>query len=283
MAKLTDLLVVSDLDGTLLQAGYGIPKDNLDAIERFTANGGRFSLATGRSVSSVRRYIEWIRPTVPVILINGALIYDFNREEVLFDQPLPETFFDIVQEVMATFPDVGVELHNKRGITVARQNEQTNQHLAAERTPYDLADITHLKEFRWNKALFACPEQKIKQVNNYISARRKTANYRDFEFVRSSQVFLEVLSKNINKGTGLEKLAELTDTPLSNTVVIGDYFNDLPMFEIAGYSAAVANAPIEVRSRADATILACLQGGAGEFINSLDMLCDGFEQLRLDI
>lgn len=283
MAKLTDLLVVSDLDGTLLQAGYGIPKANLDAIERFTAEGGRFTLATGRSVASVRRYMDWIHPTVPLILINGALIYDFDREEVLYDQKLPDTVFDIIQEVMATFPDLGVELHNARGITVARQNEQTNRHLEVEHTPYDLADINHLKGIGWNKALFACPESKMRQINNFFGARRKTPTYREFEFVRSSSVFLEVISKNINKGTGLKKLAELTDTPLSNTVAIGDYFNDLSMFEVAGYSAAVADAPIEVRSRADITVSSCLQGGLGEFINSLGMICDGFEQLRLDM
>ena len=54
--RLNEILVVSDIDGTLLEAGFGIPKENIETIERFTNLGGRFTLASGRGIASVIRY-----------------------------------------------------------------------------------------------------------------------------------------------------------------------------------------------------------------------------------
>ena len=81
--KYSDLLVVSDVDGTLLQAGYGIPKENIDAIDAFVDNGGLFTLATERCIESVGKYIDWLRLSAPAILCNGGLIYDFQERKIL--------------------------------------------------------------------------------------------------------------------------------------------------------------------------------------------------------
>jgi Cof subfamily protein (haloacid dehalogenase superfamily) len=283
MASLTDLLVVSDMDGTLFQAGYGIPKENIDAIERFVEKGGRFTVCTGRSVPSVRRYIDWLQPTVPAVLNNGALIYDYRHEKVLFNVNLPDSVMGVVNEVMATFPDVGVEMHSTKGITVLRHNDQTYRHTGVEHIPYDMRHVSVVKG-RWNKVLFAATAQRIKHLANFIDKKQKSdPSYRGFDFVSSSEFYYELMPHGVNKGTGLKKLAGLLDMDVKNTVAIGDYYNDLPMMDAAGYSAAVADAPPEVRGRADIVVSSCLQGGAGEFLDSLETICGGFEQLTLDL
>ena len=53
--SLGDLLVVSDLDGTLLTSSEGLPGCNAAMLRLFSALGGRFTVATGRSPSSARR------------------------------------------------------------------------------------------------------------------------------------------------------------------------------------------------------------------------------------
>ena len=52
---------------------------------------------------------------------------------------------------------------------------------------------------------------------------------------------------------------------------------------MAGYKAVVGDAPPEIRAIADVTLSSCLQGGAGELLDSLESLCDGFEQLKLEL
>ena len=54
--KIADILLVSDLDGTLIGKDHQIPERNLEAIKRFKEKGGKFCVATGRSIESGRPY-----------------------------------------------------------------------------------------------------------------------------------------------------------------------------------------------------------------------------------
>jgi HAD-superfamily hydrolase, subfamily IIB len=283
MAKLTDLLVVADIDGTLLQAGYGMPRENIDAIERFVDKNGKFAVCTGRSVVAVRRYIDWIQPTAPCILNNGTLIYDFKKEKVLFNVNLDDSVLEIIKNILSTFPDIGVELHSTEGITVVRQTEYTQKRITVEHLPYTLEHITQTKG-RWNKILLLGSTQRMKQLENYIEKNRKNnPMFVRFDFVASSDIYYEIIPAGVNKGTGLKKLAEIMKTDIKNTVAIGDYYNDIEMLEVAGYSAAVSDAPADVKAKVDITVSSCLQGGVGELLDSLEALCDGFEQLMMEI
>ena len=60
--SLGDLLVVSDLDGTLLTSSEGLSGCNAAMLRLFSALGGRFTVATGRSPSSARRAL-WLPST----------------------------------------------------------------------------------------------------------------------------------------------------------------------------------------------------------------------------
>jgi Cof subfamily protein (haloacid dehalogenase superfamily) len=284
MAKeIRDFLVVSDVDGTLFQAGYGIPKDNIDAIERFVARGGKFTACTGRSVVALRRYVEWLQFSAPAILKNGAVIYDYSKEEVVFMAELSESVRDVVRDILETFPDVGIELHSIDRITVVHQNEISQNHTAIEHIPFVLADIDSVKG-PWTKALILAPNQRILQIKKFVEERQVTDPlYKDFDCAMSSKTMFEIIPKGVNKGTGLLKLAEIMGVEMKNTVAIGDYYNDLEMLETAGYTAAVADAPADIRAKVDFTVRSCLQGGVGELLDSLDSLCDGYVQLKLDI
>lgn len=281
--KLSELLVVSDVDGTLLQAGYGIPKENLEGVERFVNNGGRFTVATGRSVDSVRRYVDWIPLSAPAILCNGALIYDYRTDKVLFNKTLDPRARSIVVEIRKVFPELGVEVHSVDGITAVAMNEYVLNHTAVEHIPFVLGELDTIPD-GWNKVLFADEESRIGQVEKYVLKKKQTSDlYNEFTFVKTSPIYYELIPNDINKGEGLRKLAELLGVPMENTVAVGDYDNDLPLLAAAGYSAAVADAPAHVRADVDVTVKSCLQGGVGELLDSLESYCQGYVQLKLDL
>ena len=55
LKPLTDYLLISDIDGTLVNTNKEVPQRNIDAIRRYQELGGRFTIATGRSpLSAVR-------------------------------------------------------------------------------------------------------------------------------------------------------------------------------------------------------------------------------------
>ena len=77
---LSNHLVVCDCDGTLLKASVGVPPVNTEAICAFNEAGGKFTIATGRTLPAVQRYLHQMGSfSAPVILCGGALIYDFEN------------------------------------------------------------------------------------------------------------------------------------------------------------------------------------------------------------
>jgi hypothetical protein len=60
-----------------------------------------------------------------------------------------------------------------------------------------------------------------------------------------------LLDHRANKGDALVRLARLTKLPLARSVGIGDNYNDLELFRKVTYKIAVANAPEDVKQKAD--------------------------------
>ena len=86
---LSDILVVSDVDNTLLTSAQGIPGCNIETIKLFNSLGGRFTLATGRSMQSLKKYENDIELSAPAILYNGGVIYDYADKKVVCFCALP--------------------------------------------------------------------------------------------------------------------------------------------------------------------------------------------------
>ena len=104
-------LLVSDMDGTLLNSKGKLSEENKKAIEYFVDNGGQFTLATGRMLPSIKRHIHKMKVTLPVIMYNGTKVYDFNNNEVIWEKFLEEDRKEIVKVVKEVIANgVGQEL-----------------------------------------------------------------------------------------------------------------------------------------------------------------------------
>ena len=91
MTNIKDILVLSDLDGTLLTAEQGIPEYNIQMINKFQELGGHFTIATGRSIESVSHYLNKLELSTPAIVYNGGIIYDFKNKMYIIKETLPES------------------------------------------------------------------------------------------------------------------------------------------------------------------------------------------------
>ena len=80
MGKFDGVLLVSDFDDTLYAPDVAVPERNVSAIRYFTGEGGRFTVATGRAHRTFAPYVHLVPLNAPVILSNGAAIYDFQAD-----------------------------------------------------------------------------------------------------------------------------------------------------------------------------------------------------------
>ena len=119
---LKHLLLISDLDGTLLPSDKRIPPEDLEIIRQFQAAGGRFTIATGRTYEAASVYLEQVQPNAPVILYNGAMLFDPVKKQPIATLPLASSVRQIVRELLDWNPDMGAEILTADGIYVIRLN-----------------------------------------------------------------------------------------------------------------------------------------------------------------
>ena len=109
MGKFDGILLLSDMDGTLLNGSSTVSPENLSALRYFMAEGGRFSVATGRSKPGMEHFLESLPINAPAVIYNGAVVYDFEAGCPVWQRPLGERglrlnrFGESVQ--LATRPD----------------------------------------------------------------------------------------------------------------------------------------------------------------------------------
>ena len=99
-------LVVSDIDGTLNNKLRKLPKRNYNAIKEFTDRGGNFTLASGRLQSSLERNYNRITANQPAIVLNGAGLYDYRKQEMMWRSTIGEKGREFVKYISEEFDEI---------------------------------------------------------------------------------------------------------------------------------------------------------------------------------
>ena len=154
--SLRDLLVVSDMDNTLLTAKEGVPACNRATIELFRALGGRFTVATGRPPASIRAALGGTRLSCPAIACGGSVLYDLEADRALEKSFLPlAAAREAVTAVMEQFPDMGVDVMVEEGrVYVVQANRYTQAHLRDEEIGCIMCPLEQVP-CNWAKVMFA--------------------------------------------------------------------------------------------------------------------------------
>ena len=264
--SLQDILVISDMDNTLLTPGEGVPQANRDMIRLFCMLGGRFTIATGRTGASAARYLTSLTLSAPAILYGGGAIYDFEKQNYIQKSLLPTAAAkQAALDVMATFPHVGVEVMTEDGgICVVRANEYTYRHTVHENLSYRMAPLDTMNG-GWHKVLFACSGETLRKIEAFLGER----SYPGVYFIATNRNYFEIMPEGVTKGSALRFLCEYLGIPRENTIAIGDYYNDIELMQAAGHSVAMGNAPLEVQRIANAVTGRCLDGGVAQVLYAL--------------
>lgn len=238
------VLLVSDLDGTLLGRDRQISEENRRAIVDFVEKGGIFTIATGRSFVGVEKFLEALPINAPAILFNGAVIYDFQKEQLLYESTLDEEIADLLENLHSLFPEMGMEIFNREDIYLIRENDVTVEH--RKRQPFsDRTFPIRGVPDPWYKALLAWEPEKLAGVERYLDGLNKP-----FHYLYTEKDMIEIVGLNTSKGIALEKLAALVGCEASEVIAMGDNLNDLDMIEKAGTGIAVENAHDRVKAAA---------------------------------
>ncbi|TDF96582.1 Cof-type HAD-IIB family hydrolase [Paenibacillus piri] len=236
------IMLVTDMDGTLLDSGKRISGENLQAIERFVDQGGLFTLATGRIASSAKRYADQLPIGAPAILYNGAVIHDFAAGRNVWERTLGANVRPVLKWLMERFPELAVEIYCGEEPYFIRENRITAYHRQTEGFTRPIEQEGYERQIQepWYKVLFAWEPERLDEVEAYAASLKEEAE--PFTWVRSDAKYFEILPAEASKGHALDHLLEMTGIDRANCIAMGDHLNDLEMLRRAGVGVAVANA-----------------------------------------
>ena len=277
MGKFTGVLLASDFDNTLvyteeaLRRGDGVPKlseKNKAALEYFIAEGGRFTVATGRALAAFINHAKSVPSNAPGIVCNGAALYDYDAEEYLETNMLDAAARERAQQVLDAFPAVAAEAyHIDNVIYGVNPNEVTHNHERLTRVTVTEAPTLMDVPLPLGKILFEGEHEDLLQVRDFLHERGWDE---DYELIFSGKCLFEMTVKGATKGDMVRRLAARLGISMDHVYCAGDEANDISMLTVAARGFAPANCIDAVRE-CGATVVAHAKDDAiAEVIAILD-------------
>ena len=261
------VIIMTDLDGTLLTDDKQILQKDLDAIKRFRKGGGLFTVATGRGYAMARRIVDKLKLDMPAVIFNGASIYDFALNKSLWNCTIEDSAYDYIPTLIKEFPDLGVEILHGERVYVPYANQVIYDHLALESLDGVEIPFEEVPKGCF-KMLLGYPKEKIGQLMDF--AEKNCSG--KVNWVHSAPMYFEMLPEGISKAEGFNKLLEITGNTHKFTVAAGDYGNDYAMVKAADMGIAVANAQDKVKSAAKRIVCDNNSGAMSEIIDIIEKL-----------
>ncbi|MEU8032776.1 Cof-type HAD-IIB family hydrolase [Streptomyces sp. NPDC049099] len=240
-------LIVTDMDGTLLDDARRIPDGLWPMLAELRRRGVLFSPASGRQYATLARQFADVAEGMVFIAENGTYVVRDGVElsSDTMDRSVAAEVARTVRRLVADGVDVGAVVCGKRAAYV----ERTDEAFLAEVRQYYVAhqvveDVTAVDDEVIKVALidFGRAEQTTAPALAGFAATHQV--------VVSSEHWVDVMNRTANKGTALRGLQRALGITPAQTMVFGDYLNDLEMLDAAEWSFAMANAHPEVVRRA---------------------------------
>lgn len=262
----SDWLVVSDIDGTLNNKLRRTPKANTKAIDEFVhIKGGNFTLASARNVQSLEPHYKNL-PDVgtPAIVLNGAGIYDFKTNEMLWFNPIPEKGKEVVRKAMKKFPGIEAGIFTEDMIYIVRPKISAPFMMAIDSLRHKKVNsIDEVPSGNWGKVIFFCMPWNKHKIKEFALKESDGS----LAYIDTSVASFDMVAHDTNKGTAVLKLAEILGINEDNIGAIGDYYNDLDMLKTVRHPACCKQAPNDIHSVCEYSACHCNDGAVADFIS----------------
>jgi hydroxymethylpyrimidine pyrophosphatase-like HAD family hydrolase len=272
-----------DLDGTALLPDTVMGRRTEQCLKRLVANGMQVIICTGRSIEASYRYYSAIGAQGPMVFFNGAEVAQVPDITVLESRLMALDVADYGID-LARSMDVHFQMFLPPGRGPKRTGSGTmpwealvidrmrpearmyEQHTGVTPVVADMkAALTEPGLEGCVKATFITDPGLHAEIQQKMSARFGSRIY----MARTYPTFLEVMDAGASKGNGLKTAMALRGLEPQEVMACGDEENDLPMFAVAGYSAAPSSAKDSVRQAAGYVFGPCAEEGLAIFLEEL--------------
>ena len=262
---MTIKLVISDVDGTIVQPDKSLSPGTIAAAGRLQSAGVKLAIVSARPPRGMSYITETLKLQAPFAGFNGGMLIGPDGRIVEWN-PAPQA---IVRQALDLFAANGVDawlftqdewlVRDPDGAYVdhERVTVKFNERVVDDFGPYT-DQVGKLVGVSKDFAKLAEVEQQLQRlVGEEASA------------LRSQKYYLDLTHKHANKGYAVTAIARHLGLDLSEVATLGDMVNDIPMFRVAGFSVAMGNGSDEAKQAASATTAANDHEGWAQAVDSL--------------
>lgn len=241
-------IISLDIDGTLYTSDKKISPATKAELIKVQQAGNVICLASGRPTAGlvpIAEELEMKKFHGMLLSYNGGVVIDYTTGKTIYSNVIPN---ELAKKLLKHLENFEVNPIVDDGATIYTTDPESFQ------VPYE-SQSNHLKikvvanvhdaiNFNPAKVLIAAPAEILQRDTEKISAPFKA----ELDFVLSAPVYLEATLPGISKADALKKACEVLKISTNDIIAFGDAQNDIPMFELAGYSVAMGNAIAELKN-----------------------------------
>lgn len=235
-------LVVSDLDGTLLNPEHKLTEATRQAVQDLVDQGIQFMLATGRHYQDVYLIAQQLGVEMCLITSNGARVHN-QSGKLLYENHMPAKY---VKEVLALSRgfDIHRNLYQNDLWLVEEPHEELLAIHDASGFRYQMSDFDKIDLTQIDKIYFTAEHQVLVELE--VLLNQHFAGKLNITF--TSPEYLEVMNFGVCKGKALEMILQQRGLDSSEVMALGDGMNDKGMLSLVGHGVVMENASAKVKS-----------------------------------
>lgn len=238
---LTDVrLIATDMDGTLLNSQKQLPEGFFSLFERLQEKEILFAAASGRQFYNLKNQFSSISDQMAFIAENGS--YVVYKDQPLLVQAMDDTTVHELILISRTIPNAYIILCGQQQAYIENTSPEFMKHVEMY---YDRRQIVD--------DLLAVTDDTFLKIAICDLAGSEGNSYRHFKRYEdalqvkvSGSIWLDLSHQLANKGRAIKALQEHFNISYDQTMVFGDYLNDLEMMREAYFSYAMQNAHPEI-------------------------------------
>lgn len=284
-------MVAIDLDGTMLNQYGIITEKTKDVIKKVQEKGVEVIIASGRAITSVKRFSKEINSEKYFISGNGAITYDIKNNRILYENVLKKQkalkiikiceensiYYNVYTEngIIAKSLNYNTLYYYKDNLTKPDENRT---HINIVENVYDYIESKNEKILKImicdeHKSVFNSIVRRLKDVDEVevleVSHMSRKIIKQGTEEIALEYFYTEVSAKDVDKWSALEELMKIVDISKEELVTIGDNANDVKMIKNAGLGIAMGESAPYVKSVADEITLSNDEDGVAIILRKI--------------
>lgn len=235
-------LIATDMDGTLLDENGKLPADFFEVLEELKKKNVKFVVASGRPYFTLYENFKPVSDELYFICDNGSCVVEESKEFQI--SAIDKEYVKEIVEVCSSIEDIELVLCGTKGAYLKKCSKEFTDEMYKyyiKRTVVE--DFSEIDDEIFKIAVCDLKDSKTNSyevINKYFKDK--------LAVVVSGKRWVDISNKGVNKGTALAKIQQNENISYEETMVFGDFYNDVEMLKKAYYSFVMENANDDMKT-----------------------------------